>query len=106
MKPTVTQLKQFLRPIPRGRRRSAYLWAGDTGFFRPREPYYALVSPQGNVEYNARFALGAGADRLEHGKWYTPQELADAAGGDITFLSDSPQAVEKNIKKWRFEVRP
>lgn len=62
-----------------------------------------LVSPQGNVEYNARFVLGNdGAKSLENGKWYTNQDLANIAGS-ATFLRDSSQSVEKNVKKWRCE---
>lgn len=67
-----------------------------------RAPIF-LVSPQGHVEYNARFVVGdKAAENLEHGKWYTNQELADI-GGSALFLHDSSQATEKNIKKWRCE---
>ena len=69
--------------------------------------YFALVSPQGHVEYNALFVLGEGTvAKLEHGKWYTNEELGRIAGREPYFLLDSPQAVEKNIMKWRFEVQP
>ena len=105
MKPTLAQAKAFLRPIPREKRRLAYCWATDTGFFGPRKPYLALISPQGHVEYNARFVLGDAAAGLEHGRWYTNAELGRVAGGTALFLRESPGCVEKNIAKWRFEVQ-
>lgn len=64
---------------------------------------YTLVSPQGHVEYNAEFVMGEAHKKLEHGKWYTNQELANIAGG-ANFLRDSSQAIEKNIKKWQYKV--
>lgn len=68
--------------------------------------YHALVSPQGHVEYNAVFVVGeSNLHKLTPGRWYTPQELADLCGGAY-FLRESPQSVEKNIKKWRYEVQP
>ena len=106
MKPTLTQAKHFLKPIPREKRATAYKWAIDAELFRPREPYLALVSPQGHVEYNAKFVLGDElASKLEHGKWYTNQELSLLRGRPFN-PGGSPQCVEKNIKKWRFEVQP
>lgn len=69
-----------------------------------RKPWIGLVSPQCHTEYDARFVLGdAAAERLEPGKRYTNQELAELAGG-ATFLRESPSAVEKGIKKWRCET--
>ncbi len=64
--------------------------------------WIGLVSPQGHVEYNARFVIGNAAEKLENGKWYTNEELADIAGV-AHFLKDSSGAMEKNIKKWRCE---
>jgi hypothetical protein len=73
-------------------------WAKDTGYFEPKPQWIGLVSPQGHVEYNARFVLGEkAAESLENGKWYTNEEL------NGFFLKDSSGAVEKNIKKWRCE---
>ena len=66
--------------------------------------YNALISPQGHVEYNAEFVLGD-ISKLTSDKWYTPQELADLCGRAL-FLEDSAQAIERNIKKWRYEVQP
>jgi hypothetical protein len=75
--------------------------------------WIGLVSPRGCVEYNARFVLGhKAAEKLEHGKWYTNDELNALADGFTIyppgefiplacFLGDSKDAVEKNIKKWR-----
>lgn len=79
--------------------------------------YKALISPQGHVEYNAEFLVGAdGCKQLEHGKWYTNEQLHEIATGGIyladgtihkqaNFLKDSSQSTEKNIKKWRFEIQ-
>ncbi len=67
--------------------------------------YHALISPQGHVEYNATFVVRRGIDKLEHGQWYAPQELANLCGGAL-FLRESSQCIEKNIKKWRYEVQP
>lgn len=60
-----------------------------------------LVSPQGNVRYNAEFVCGD-VSRLEHGKTYSAVDLVESCGSAL-FLRDSAQAVEKNVKKWRFE---
>lgn len=61
----------------------------------------SLVSPQGHVEYNARFVIGSeNAEKLEHGNIYTNDDLVRLFGCAI-FLRDSTGAVEKNIKKWR-----
>lgn len=65
--------------------------------------WIGLVSPQGHVEYNARFVIGDAADTLEHGKWYTNEELAKIAG-IAHFLRDSKGTIEPNVKKWRCEV--
>ncbi len=65
----------------------------------------ALVSPQGHVEYNATFSVGeANLHKQTPGRWYTPQEVADLFGRAF-FLSGSSRCVEKNIKKWRYEVQ-
>ncbi len=61
-----------------------------------------LVSPRGHVEYNAGSVVGTAAARLTPGRWYTPQELAELCGRAV-FLRESPNAVEKGIKRWRFE---
>lgn len=67
--------------------------------------YHALVSPQGHVEINAAFVVGeANLHKLTPGRWYTPQELADLCGR-ADFIRESSQDIEKNIKKWRFEVQ-
>ena len=67
--------------------------------------FYALISPQGHTEYNAEFVLGEAHKKLEHDKWYTNQELAAVAEGWMNFLKDASQAVENNIKKWRYEIQ-
>ncbi len=60
--------------------------------------WIGLVSPQGCTEVNARFFLGnEKAKSLEHGKFYTEQDLG------IKMPLHHPQATEKNIKKWRCE---
>lgn len=66
------------------------------------QKWIGLVSPQGHTEYNARFVVGSSAEKLENGKWYTNQELADLHGSAL-FLRDSSGAIEKNISKWRCE---
>ncbi|MDX2074693.1 MAG: hypothetical protein SFX19_10095 [Alphaproteobacteria bacterium] len=82
-----------------------------------KQQYRALVSPQGHVEYNADFVLGSAAcEKLEHGKIYTNEELDKISPGfcigntqrhikKALFLKDSSNAIEKNIKKWRFEIQ-
>lgn len=65
--------------------------------------YHALISPQGNTEYNAEFVVGD-VSKLENGKFYTAQELANICGCAY-FIKDSSCATEKNIKKWRYEVQ-
>ena len=64
--------------------------------------WIGLVSPQGHTEYNARFVLGESAEKLENGRWYTNEELANLSG-KAWFLRDSSGSVEKNINKWRCE---
>lgn len=71
---------------------------------RNKKSWIGLISPQGHTEYNARFVLGDAAERLEHGKWYTNQELINLAGPCL-FLKDSLQAKEKNITKWRCDIQ-
>ena len=66
---------------------------------------HALASPQCHVEYNATFIVGeANLHKQAPGRWYKPQELANHFGR-ASFLSGSSQCVEKNIKKWRYEVQ-
>lgn len=63
--------------------------------------WIGLVSPQGKVEYNARFVVGDQVtERPEPGKWYTNQELANLAGV-AHFLRDAAGSVEKGVKRWR-----
>lgn len=64
--------------------------------------WIGLISPQGRIEYNARFVIGDKAEQLEHGKWYTNQDLIDIAGWHI-FLKDASGASENNVKRWRCE---
>lgn len=67
--------------------------------------YYALVSPQGHTELNALVCVGQAALDMEHGKFYTNEQLHELSGrpDGAWFLDHSSQAIEKNIKKWRFE---
>jgi hypothetical protein len=41
---------------------------------------------------------------LTPGRWYTPQDLANLCGHPL-LLRESGEAVEKRVKKWRYEVQ-
>jgi hypothetical protein len=98
---TLTELKNKCKCVPSKKRAMFLRWAFDVGYFEPKTPYVGLLSPQGHVEYNAAFVVGEdNAQKLEKGKWYTSQELANMFG-EATFLKDSSQGIEKNVKKWK-----
>lgn len=86
--------------------------------------FHALISPQGHVEYNAVYVMGGEAvlSKLKVGQWYTVEELHRLADGywvlvemdgdlkcvhiqEASFFKESPQSIERNIKKWRYEIQ-
>ena len=62
--------------------------------------FHALISPQGHVEYNAKFLVDI--KKLRVGKWYSSEELCKMGA---MFLRECPQSIERNIKKWRYEIQ-